>query len=476
MSIKKFIASKDTTITDAFKENLLARAINANMGEADSLEVFTIFGQASSASLEKSRILIEFPIEQISNQRTSGLLPASGSVEFYLKLYNVEHPFTVPRNFMMSINPLSKSWEEGYGLDMDSYSDNGYITGQEGYGATWIMASSGSQWDKNGGDIITGSYYDMSASFITGLENIDINITQLTEDWLSGLLPNNGLLIKLSGAYEEAGLKQSFYTKKFSARGSEFYLSRPCIEARWNPSITDDRNNFYASSSLLSEEDNLMNIYFYNKVNGLLKNIVGNPIPVIKFFSNLSLTQEITSSYTLVTNPLPGVYKAQVALNTTASIVYDKWVDTATQTIKYYSGEIEVLQRENDSSAYNTEYVLNINNLKPIYKQNELARFNIFARERDWQPNIYTVAYNNIQNTAIPNLYYKIFRFNDNYTIIDYSTGSLAYTKTSYDSNGNYFELDMNIFEKDYGYGIKLATWDGNSLREFKDTYKFRIE
>ena len=101
---------------------------------------------------------------------------------------------------------------------------------------------------------------------------------------------------------------------------------------------------------------------------------------------------------------------------------------------------------------------------------------NIFVRERDWQPNIYAVAYNNVENTSIPNLYYKIFRLNDNYVIVDYSTGSLAYSKTSYDSNGNYFELDMNIFEKDYGYGIKLATWDGSQLREFKNTFKFRVE
>ena len=29
----------------------------------------------------------------------------------------------------------------------------------------------------------------------------------------------------------------------------------------------------------------------------------------------------------------------------------------------------------------------------------------------------------------------------------------------------------MNIFEKDYGYGIKLATWDGTQLTEFKNIF-----
>ena len=122
-----------------------------------------------------------------------------------------------------------------------------------------------------------------------------------------------------------------------------------------------------------------------------------------------------------------------------------------------------------------SEYIINITNLKSRYSQEEQARFNIFVRESDWQPTIYTVAYNNIENTSIPNLYYKIFRFNDNYTIVDYSTGSLAYTKTSYDSSGNYFNFDMKILEKDYGYGIKLAMWDGTQLKEFKNIFKFRV-
>jgi hypothetical protein len=476
MSIKRFVADKDTTITNAFKENLISRGTDANMGAADSLEVFSIYGQATTSSLEKSRILVQFPISDLISDRAAGKIPASGSVSFYLRLFNVEHPFSVPRDFTMSINPVSKSWEEGYGLDMEGYTDKGFVSSSGGIGTTWIMAGSGAFWDTQGGDVITGSGYDLTASFQSGLENIELDITSITEQWISGTLPNNGLMVKLSSSFEDGSTLGSFYTKKFSARGSEFYFNRPCIEARWNPSVTDDRNNFYASSSLLSAEDNIMNLYFYNKVGGKLKNIVNNPSLTVELYTNSSLTNIITASYTSVTNPLPGIYKAQIAVSTTASVLYDKWVNSLTSSTKYFSSSFDVYQRENDTVSNLPEYVVHVTNLKSIYNQNEQARFNVFVRERDWQPNIYTVAYNNVENTAIPNLYYKIFRLNDNYTIIDYSTGSLAYTKTSYDSNGNYFELDMNILEKDYGYGIKLATWDGNSLQEFKDTYKFRIE
>jgi hypothetical protein len=476
MTIKRFVAEKDTTITDAYKENLRTRAYNSNMGEADSLEVFSLYGQATTSSLEKTRILVQFPIDDITTARTAGTLPASGSVEFYLRLFNVKHPFSLPRKYYMTVSPLTQPWEEGYGLDMEGYLDEGYISGSGGYGATWLYAGSGTLWSSPGSDWHTGGAYEKNYYFETGLENLDLNITDIVEEWVSGTIDNCGLNIRMSSSFEDGTQLTSFYTKKFSARGSEFYMNRPCIEARWNPSVVDDRNNFYASSSLLSAADNTMNLYFYNKVGGTLKNIVGNVVPAIEFYTDSALLNGISASYSLVSNPLPGVYKAEVAVDTTASVLYDKWVNASSSSIKYFSGSFDVYQRENDYVDSDTEYVCNITNLKPIYTQDEVARMKIFVREKDWQPTVYGVAYNNVENTSIPNLYYKIFRFNDNYVIIDYSTGSLAYSKTSYDVNGNYFDVDMNIFEKDYGYGIKLATWDGSQLKEFKNIFKFRIE
>ena len=133
MSIKRFVANKDTTITNAYQENYRTLGINANMGEADSLEVFSIYAQVGSASLEKSRLLVQFPVDEINQQRSLGNLPSSGSVEFYLRLFNVKHPFTLPRKFTVSINPISQSWEEGYGLDMESYADTGFVSGTGGF-------------------------------------------------------------------------------------------------------------------------------------------------------------------------------------------------------------------------------------------------------------------------------------------------------------------------------------------------------
>ena len=56
MSIRRYNADADTTITNAYKANLKTRATGSNMGESDILEVFNIYAQASATSTEQSRI------------------------------------------------------------------------------------------------------------------------------------------------------------------------------------------------------------------------------------------------------------------------------------------------------------------------------------------------------------------------------------------------------------------------------------
>ena len=50
MAIKRYTASKDNTITNAFESNLSTRGTGSNMGLSDILEVFSIYGQAQQPS------------------------------------------------------------------------------------------------------------------------------------------------------------------------------------------------------------------------------------------------------------------------------------------------------------------------------------------------------------------------------------------------------------------------------------------
>ena len=137
MSIKRYTADADNTITNAFEENLTQRGTGSNAGAADILETFSIYGQQSSTSGELSRILIKFPISNISSDRTAGTIPASGSVNFFLNLYNAPHSSTLPRDYKLTVNAINASWEEGYGLDLDNYTDLTY----DKIGSNWINAN-----------------------------------------------------------------------------------------------------------------------------------------------------------------------------------------------------------------------------------------------------------------------------------------------------------------------------------------------
>ena len=140
MGIKKYHATKDNTITNAFENNLTTRGTGSNMGAADILEAFVIQGQTSAsitaANAEQSRVIIQFPISSIQSDISAGVLPAnSGSIKFHLNLYNAPHGNTTPEDFTLDLFMLSQSWTEGRGLDMDNYSDLGV--------SNWISASSG---------------------------------------------------------------------------------------------------------------------------------------------------------------------------------------------------------------------------------------------------------------------------------------------------------------------------------------------
>ena len=186
MTIKRYNSEKDNTIVNALKDNLSSRGTTGNMGASDILEVFSIFGQASTSSLEQSRILLEFSTKNISKDRDLGILPLSGSATFKLKMSNTPHGQTTPKNYTLIAHPIVRPWTEGDGLDMENYLDV--------EASNWISASDGVTWHTTGCDFASSSYiksglipYQYTQSFSTGVENLEIDITPLAEEWIKNV-------------------------------------------------------------------------------------------------------------------------------------------------------------------------------------------------------------------------------------------------------------------------------------------------
>ena len=322
MGIKKYYSNKDNTITNAFGANLITRGTGSNMGAADVLEAFVIHGQTSAsidaANAEQSRIIIQFPINSIQSDISSGVLPAdTGSIKFHLNLYNAPHGSSTPEDFTLDLKMLSQSWTEGRGLDMDNYSDLGV--------SNWVSASSGVSWAPEGGSALTGLNTSASVSFDTGLENISIDVSEQVYKWLD-TTDNYGFLVRFPDSAVSGS--DSLYTKKFFGRTSEFYHYQPTIEARWDSARKDNRGNFYISSSVAPAADNLNTLYLYNVIRGQLTNIPGltNNELMVELYSGstapagnaLTVISSAGSSVSAVTGGLLVELEAQ----TTTSLAY----------------------------------------------------------------------------------------------------------------------------------------------------------
>ena len=493
MAIKRYFANADNTITNAFKEDLVTRGTGSNMGQVDVLETFSIYQQQSATSVELSRILLQFPISQISSDITANIIPSSG-VSYYLKMFNIKHDLTLPKGYKLNVLAVSSSWEEGNGLDMDNYTDLTYNK----IGSNWINSAGSTTWTTAGGDYHASPAF--TASFDNGDEDLEVNVTSLVQDWIDGDKDNYGFGIHLSSSYEASsstnpdGALYSYYTKKFYGRSSDNYFSQPIIEARWDSSKKDNRGNFYFSSSLAPAAENLNTLYMYNYIRGKLRDIAGNSDarPVLNLYKSSGSAPEGDALYfrdssnnavnfLSASREDTGVYKATFsvtggAVSTTYPYLVDVWTMSGSEL---HTGSV-IVPNDHSFSNYNpnTKYVVNVKNLKPRYTRGQTERFRLYVREKNWSPNVYTVAKSTPQNTLIESASYQITRISDKRIVIPYGTGSTAETMLSYDSDGNYFDLDMDLLEAGYTYELKLSFYEDSlsSYREQPYTFKIRVE
>lgn len=526
MPIKRYFANADNTITNAYKQDLSIRGTGSNMGQSDILEVFSIYGQQSTSSGELSRALVQFNTNEISTDRSNGIIPVSGNVKFYLNLYNADHSFTLPRDYKMQVHAVSQEWEEGNGLDMDNYTDLTY----DQIGSNWIRRKGSNSWSSRGGayHIDTSSSFD--ATFENGNENLEVDVTQLVEQWLNsggnvlGSKSNYGFLIKLSSSVDgttgfeaSSSLVQtasnsvvSYYTKKFFARNSEFFFKRPTIEARYESTIKDNRGSFFFSSSLATGPQNLNSIYLYNSVRGKLTNIPGigtdGQIYVSIYSGSLDDTKPFGSALEMSVNDAEtvrdgvllcvtgghvstGIYSASFAFTGAVGLetIYDVWwtgsnaaPDADSATFQFHTGSISPKFIEASNNNPSGKYVVSMPNLKSAYSNTETERFRLYVREKNWSPNVFSKTVSTPQNLIIESASYQVSRVVDQKIVIPYGTSSTAnnYSLLSYDVSGNYFDLDLSMLESGYTYAFQYSFYEDSvsSYREQPYLFKFRVE
>lgn len=149
----------------------------------------------------------------------------------------------IASSFDLVVFPINKSWDEGRGYDL---TEQNYIKRQTGSlvlsgVSNWLSASTMTSWNEPGvfnNPTASTSFYS-TQHFETGGEDLDIDITHIVNNWLSGGT-NYGLGIGYVRPIELMSSTtryiSSFYTNNVK---SSF---KPFIEVSYSQIIRDDRN------------------------------------------------------------------------------------------------------------------------------------------------------------------------------------------------------------------------------------------
>ena len=504
MAIKRYYATKDNTITNAFKSNLLTRGTGSNMGASDVLEAFVIHGQTSGSinatNAEQARILISFPVDEMVSDINAGTVPSS-SVEYRLIMTNAPHGDSTPIDYHLEVAMISGAdWQEGTGLDMDEYTDLGVCN--------WLSSSDGTGWlgtprvvhtePNPGGAYFTGTLSPAISGnfhFSGGLENIDLDVSFAIDQWrrLDGGAENYGFLIKHPNEII-SGSSGSFFTKKFFGRTSEYFFNRPYIEARWNSSRKDQRDSFFISSSLAQAQDNLNTVFMYNNIRGQLKTIPnttgsgqhilvsiysgtsdgepsGDKLVVIDTGGNQVLN--VTGGLLIEGGiNVTGVYSCSFATTSSFTTIHDVWHSGG---VEFFTGTISPQNITASGYFPDEEFITDVTNLQSEYRKGRKPIFRVNVRKKNWMPNVYTVVTSDVETEIIEDAYWRLYRKVDGLEVVPYGTGSQKHTKMSFDASGNYFELDTSILEPGYAYGMKFVYYLQGQYQQQPEEFKFKI-
>jgi hypothetical protein len=166
-----------------------------NCGLDEILEVSKVYyGNIKDVS----RALLKFEVQGLSASLSDGTVKLE-EVRLILRETESEE---LPLEFTLEAYPISQSWEMGNGTRFDDITTAG-VTWNNREGDTtlrWLQTAEFSE-------VSTGSYEGKGGTFYYGTSatqnfeyqttDVDMDIKDIMEEWISGSIPNDGIILKL---------------------------------------------------------------------------------------------------------------------------------------------------------------------------------------------------------------------------------------------------------------------------------------
>lgn len=246
------------------KSNAIASGVYQNFNSGQNAVVDFWYGGGGTDSAPErrnsiSRFIIKFDLDELSEKLSSKEINEDLVASYRLKMTNAipgdrilepEFEFDVldkriAASFDLIAFPINKDWDEGRGYDL--FQEN-YLVRQAGNPlatgySNWNFATMTTPWDEPG--IFTNPTASTAVTnvvtqhFDIGNEDIDMDITDMVNDWLSGGSINNGIGIAYRRDYELLSTDTRYISSFFTENTNTAF--KPYIEVTYNQSFKDDR-------------------------------------------------------------------------------------------------------------------------------------------------------------------------------------------------------------------------------------------
>jgi len=488
-------ASKDTYITDKIINGTF-RATDANVGQAGTLDLFKLYDEndltGSSEQIELTKLLLHFDLSKVSDMQSQGKIDINDSTfKCILKLHDVYGGQATPENFDVILFPLSKSFDEGSGFDITGFRDLdavNFVTASflAGEPVTWNLpgaAKSGSLNDESIDIIVSGTLEGPDGSsrvsltpvqkFVTGEEDLVLDITKIVSGTITNQIPDHGFLIGLSGTLEEN--RKSYFVKRFASRNSSNTAIRPKLIVKYDDSLHDSHEDFTF--------DLTSSLYLNNFQQGVAKNIVsglaateltGENVMVVKIESGSFKKTFNVSQAQRGVNRLTGVYSASFAISSfetalrdhiiaSGSVTFNETWSSSDETIAFLSSSIVI--KNNQRTAFDNFHqnlLVTVTNLNDEYNVGDIIKIRVFSEDRD-RDVVFKKLPREKKSQIHKQMHYRVRDFQTGDIIIDFDTATNS-TRLSTDSNGMYFEFFVDSLPRGrtyvFDFLVKKAGFD----------------
>lgn len=229
MAVYKIFAEKDTTLYSEYERK--------NTGMDAILELTKEESVLHDGESTSARILIKFSDDEINNIKDNFI--GNNTFKTYLKLY-VADASILPTEYTIIVNPVFEDWTMGtgkFGNIPENRDGASWKYKTPATSSAWLISGSGitSSFQSSsygGGSWYTSSFTTQSFNEYTS-KDIELDVTNIIIQYISGSINNNGFIIRNSGSIE-FDVNYIYKLTYFSRDTNTIYP--PVLEFRWDDS------------------------------------------------------------------------------------------------------------------------------------------------------------------------------------------------------------------------------------------------